>query len=83
MRVIKDVELQDLMAGKETAMSVLKPELQAFMDSGAKWAELDTMHYSVSYASQIFMRLTRVIPEFRGKVAVHFKKHTILAERID
>lgn len=83
MRVIKDVELQELMAGKETAMSVLRPELQAFMDSGAKWAELDTMHYSVSYASQIFMRLTRIRPEFRGHVTVHLKSGRILAERID
>ena len=83
MRVIKDVELQELMAGRQTAMDVFKPELQEFVDSGAHWAELDTKHYSVSYASQIFMRLTRIRPEFRGHVTVHLKRGRILAERID
>lgn len=82
MRIIEKAELNQLNEEKFTAKVAFKPELQAFLDCGAQWAELDCMGYSDTYASQVYMSLVRTCPEFRGKIAVHFKKHKVLAERI-
>lgn len=81
MKVLSKIEIQAMKKKRESALTVLRPEMEAFVNSGAEFAELDANYYSETYASQVFMRLSKQ-PEFRGKVAVHLSHHRIIAERL-
>lgn len=83
MKILRSEEVEKMSNKRKTIKDSAVQELQAFLDSGEQWAELDRFEYSLGYAFEAYRGFSKRLPQFRGKVAMHIYKYRIIAERLE
>lgn len=82
MKPITKEEFFGEMEKKTTFNDFARKELDAFLESGEEFAELDLFNYSKLYACERYLQIVRRLPRYRDSIEVICRKQHAYARRI-